>query len=67
MRLAQLEAIMREKNISRQQLAEGLGVTYSYLSKRILGYIEFDIGEVRKVIKCLNLNIEETIRCFYLN
>jgi len=66
MRLAQLEAIMKEKNITRKELAEAIGVKYLYLSKRILGYIEIDVTDMRKIIKCLNLTNDEVIRCFYL-
>lgn len=67
MRLAQLEALMKEKKVSRYELAEATGIKYPYLSKRILGYIEFNLSEIRKIIKCLKLTDEEIRKAFYLN
>ena len=66
MRLAQLEAIMKEKSITRQELADSMEVKYLYLTKRILGYIDIDVTDMRKIIKILNLTNEEIVRCFYL-
>lgn len=66
MRLAQLEAIMKDRCITRKELADSIGVTYNYLAKRILGYIEIDVVDMRKIIKILNLTNEEIVRCFYL-
>lgn len=67
MKLVQLVATMNEKKINRVQLADDLGITYNALTKRILGYVEFDLSEIREIIKILNLTDEEIRRCFYLN
>ena len=54
-----LEDVAETKGYNRKMLAESLGLTYNQLTKRILGYVQFDLDEIRKIVKVLDLSIEE--------
>ena len=54
-----LEDVAETKGYNRKKLAESLGLTYNQLTKRILGYVQFDLDEIRKIVKVLDLSIEE--------
>ena len=54
-----LEDVAETKGYSRDKLAECIGLTYNQLTKRILGYVQFSLDEIREIVKVLNLSIEE--------
>ena len=54
-----LEDVAETKGYDRGMLAESIGLTYNQLTKRILGYVQFDLDEIRKIVRVLDLSIEE--------
>lgn len=54
-----LDAVIKDKGTTRKELAEGIGMSYNALSKRIIGLIEFDLKELRAITDYLNLTTEE--------
>ena len=54
-----LEDVAEAKGYSREKLAEALDLTYNQLTKRILGYVQFSLDEIRKIVEVLDLSIEE--------
>lgn len=67
MKYKYLEAIMAEKGYTRKRLAEETGIKYPYLAKRISGYVNFSIDEIRTIINVLNLTDEEIRIAFNFN
>lgn len=59
-----LDTVIKERGVTRKELAEGIGISYISLSKRILGLIEFDLKELRAIAKYLNLSTEEFTNIF---
>ena len=66
MRLAQLEALIKERGITREEFAKAINMSYQALTNRLSGRVEFDVSEVRQVAIYLELDAEQVIRCFYL-
>jgi len=54
-----LEDVAKTKGYSREVLAESIGLSYNQLTKRILGYVQFNLDEIRAIVKVLELSIEE--------
>ena len=54
-----LEDVAETKGYDRNMLAESIGLTYNQLTKRILGYVQFDLDEIRAIVKVLDLSVEE--------
>ena len=54
-----LEDVANAKGYDRKTLAESIGLTYNQLTKRVLGYVQFSLDEIRKIVEILNLSIEE--------
>lgn len=59
MKYKALEDVAETKGYDRKALAESLGLTYNQLTKRILGYVQFSLDEIRMIVKVLDLSIEE--------
>ena len=54
-----LEDVAETKGYGRERLAESIGLSYNQLTKRILGYVQFNLDEIRTIVKVLELSIEE--------
>lgn len=54
-----LEDVAEAKGYSREKLAGNIGLTYNQLTKRILGYVQFSLDDIRKIVKILDLSMEE--------
>lgn len=59
MNYSYLDQVAKNKGYTREQLAKGINMSYVSLSKRIIGKIEFNIGELRKIKDFLDLTTEE--------
>lgn len=64
MKYKQLEAYAKEQGYTREEFAEGVGLSYQALGKRINGQTEFELKEVRKIIEFLNLTLEQ-VRIYF--
>lgn len=60
-----LEAKLKEREVWYSELCEELNLSYQSLYKRLVGRVEFKVGEVIKIKKFLNLSLEETDEIFY--
>lgn len=60
-----LEAKLKEREVWYPELCKELNLSYQSLYKRLVGRVEFKIGEVNKIKKFLNLSLEETDEIFY--
>ena len=49
MNYSYLDQVAKNKGYTREQLAKGINMSYVSLSKRIIGKIEFNIGELRRI------------------
>lgn len=54
-----LDSVIKERGITRKDLADAIGMSYNALSKRIIGLVEFDLKELRAITEYLNLSTEE--------
>ncbi len=52
---------MKEQRLNGKRLAEKLGIAESTLSKKLNGKSEFDLEEVRLIVKILNLSDAEIL------
>lgn len=59
MNYSYLDQVAKNKGYTREQLAKGINMSYVSLSKRIIGKIEFNIGELRRIKDFLDLTTEE--------
>ena len=59
MNYSYLDQVAKNKGFTREQLAEGINMSYVSLSKRIIGKVEFNISDLRKIKDFLNLTTEE--------
>ena len=59
MNYSYLDQVAKNKGYTREQLAKGINMSYVSLSKRIIGRIEFNIGELRRIKDFLDLTTEE--------
>ena len=59
MNYSYLDQVAKNKGQTREQLAKGINMSYVSLSKRIIGKIEFNIGELRRIKDFLDLTTEE--------
>lgn len=61
-----IKALMDIRNIKRDYLAKKLGISYSYLTKKLNGQIEFNINEmwiIKDVLELDNKLCEELYFC----
>lgn len=65
MRLNYLEAVMRNKQVTREELAKAVDMNYVTLSKRLTGSIDLKLSEIRSITDYLELNDEEIKLCFF--
>lgn len=65
MRLNYLEAVMRSKQVTREELAKAVDMNYVTLSKRLTGSIDLKLSEIRSITDYLKLNDEEIKLCFF--
>lgn len=65
MNVSLLKYIMEEKEVTKKDLAEAIGVQYNAMCKRLSGKIEFKRDEIRDVMTYLNLTDEQTINIFF--
>ena len=59
MKYLYLDTVIKERGFSRKDVAKAIGLSYNALSKRITGYVEFDLNELRAIRKYLSLTNEE--------
>ena len=59
MKYLYLDTVIKERGFSRKEVAKAIGLSYNALSKRITGYVEFDLGELRAIAKYLGLTHDE--------
>lgn len=59
MNYSYLDQVAKNRGYNREQLAKGINMSYVSLSKRIIGNVEFNISELRKIKDFLNLTVEE--------
>ena len=60
-----LDGYLLFRNLSREALAEGLGIEYVSLSRKLNGHNEFKLDEVKKVKQLLNLSNEQLFEVFF--
>ncbi len=63
--LVELKGILRQKKINYKTLANLLEISLSALSNKINGYSLFDILEVDKISKIINIKREEIVIYFF--
>jgi len=51
-----LEKELKEKNITREKLANELGMSISTISVKLNGKTQFNLDEIRSIKKLLNFN-----------
>ena len=44
-----LEARLKEKNMTKEDLSKGLGMSYTSLQQRVKGRTDFKLGEIKKI------------------
>lgn len=54
-----LDTVIKDKGSSRKEVATAIGMSYNALSKRITGYVEFELTELRAIAEYLNLTYDE--------
>lgn len=60
-----VKEIMKNKNITVQELSEKIGINKKCLEKKLEGKEEFYLDEMIKIKKILNLNLEESDYLFF--
>jgi predicted transcriptional regulator len=60
-----LEARLKEKNITKQELSKGLDMSYTSLQQRVRGRTDFKLGEIKKIKQILGLTKEQTAEIFF--
>lgn len=60
-----LEARMKEQQLKYDDLCEVLNMTYQSLHKRIIGIVDFRLGEINIIRKTLGLTSEQADDIFY--
>lgn len=65
MKYAKLKGRITEICGTQNNLATQLGVTQSYISSRLNGRVAFDVLEISKMCKVLQIPIEEAHKYFF--
>lgn len=60
-----LEARLKEKNITKEDLSKGLGMSYTSLQQRVKGRTDFKLGEIKKIKQILGLTKDQTAEIFF--
>jgi predicted transcriptional regulator len=60
-----LEARLKEKNITKEDLSKGLNMSYTSLQQRVKGRTDFKLGEIKKIKKILGLTNDQVIEIFF--
>lgn len=62
---SKLLGLMREKQITQNELASRLGISETSLNKKLKGNSQFKQDEIRKILDCFDLSIEEVSSYFF--
>lgn len=54
---AEVRAVMARQMINQQTLADRVGVTQSYLARRLVGRVPFDISDLERVAAALGVTV----------
>lgn len=60
-----IEAKLKEVNVSREELAKSLGISYSTLDNKINGRTEFTVREAEILHKMLSLTSDDIMNIFF--
>ena len=60
-----LKSELLKNNITMQDLADELGLSYWSLTKKVNGEYDFKQGEIQKIAKILKLSSEEINQIFF--
>lgn len=60
-----LEARLKEKNMTKEDLSKGLGMSYTSLQQRVKGRTDFKLGEIKKIKQILGLTKDQTAEIFF--
>lgn len=65
MQYAKLNGRIHEYYRTQKSLAENLGMTSSYLSKRLRGEVPFSINDIRTISNALNIPVDSIGEYFF--
>lgn len=57
----EVRALMARRRMSQDTVAKALGISQSQLSKRLLGKVVFDLGEVQKLADFFAVDVAELV------
>lgn len=60
-----IKGLLSIKNISRDELAKGIGTSYNTLTKKLNGKREFGTNDLIKMKKIFNLDVEDCGNIFF--
>ena len=60
-----LKTIIEKRGMTYDELAESCGISPAAFKKRLNGEIEFTLGEIKILNKCLSLNAEAVVSIFF--
>ncbi len=60
-----VEKLIEEANISKEELANEIGITVEELEEKLVGKEEFYVGEVIVITEAMNLSVETVARVFF--
>lgn len=60
-----LEARLKEKELTPEQLSKKIGLSYTSLNQRLNGRTDFKLGEIKKIRQVLELSIDQMVEIFF--
>ena len=60
-----VEKLIEEANISKEELANEIGITVEELEEKLVGKEEFYVGEVIVITEAMNLSVETVAKVFF--
>ena len=60
-----LEYLMKQKGVTKSELATAIGVQYNAICSRLAGKVEFKLSEIQCIKDFLNLTDEQFIDVFF--
>ena len=63
--LLELKGLLRASKYSYKKIAQSIGIHTTTFSDKINGYSTFTLSEADKIIKLLNISVEEISKYFF--